>query len=201
MNNEKVKFFKDKPDISMCITNDNIINITGMIGSGKSTMANKYRNNEEYIVISLDCLYKGQDKENSNIHVEIINQFIKEKFPEKNNFEYFNEYYNIILEYIKQQEKIGVIEGQQIYRYIDINNIKGKIIVKRTSIFNCWYRSIRRHITKKYKLYKNGEISLKKYIKNSWYWIKRRTFQIRHYKKMNTFLYKLVENSVINTAI
>jgi len=126
MNNEKVKFFKDKPDISMCITNDNIINITGMIGSGKSTMANKYRNNEEYIVISLDCLYKGQDKENSNIHVEIINQFIKEKFPEKNNFEYFNEYYNIILEYIKQQEKIGVIEGQQIYRYIDINNIKGK---------------------------------------------------------------------------
>lgn len=201
MNNEKVKFFKDKPDISMCITNDNIINITGMIGSGKSTMANKYRNNEEYIVISLDCLYKDQDKENSNIHVENINQFIKEKFPEKNNFEYFNEYYNIILEYIKQQEKIGVIEGQQIYRYIDINNIKGKIIVKRSSIFHCWYRSIRRHITKKYKLYKNGEISLKKYIKNSWYWIKRRTFQIRHYKKMNTFLYKLVENSVINTAI
>lgn len=193
MNNVKVNFFSDKSDISIRLTDDNIINITGMIGSGKSTMADKYRNDERYIVISLDCLYKDQDKENSNIHTGNINEIIKNKFPEKNNMEYFNEYYDIILEYIKKQRKIGVIEGQQIYRYLDINNVKGKIIVKRTSIFHCWYRSIRRHITRRYKLYKNGEISFKKFIANSWYWIKRRTLQLKHYKSLNCFLYKLFE--------
>ncbi len=54
----KVSLFIDKTDIEILCTNDNIINITGMIGSGKTTLANQYRNNDKYIVISLDCLYR-----------------------------------------------------------------------------------------------------------------------------------------------
>ena len=54
----KVSLFIDKTDIEILCTNDNISNITGMIGSGKTTLANQYRNNNKYIVISLDCLYR-----------------------------------------------------------------------------------------------------------------------------------------------
>lgn len=191
MNKMKVSFFKDKDDISLHLTDDNILNITGMIGSGKSTMADKYRNDDNYIVISLDCLYKGQDKENSNIHVENINKIIKEKFPQKDNISNFSEYYMIILKYIKDENKIGVIEGQQIYRYLNPNELKGSVVVKRTSMFHCWHRSIARHIKKRYKLYKNKEITFKKFISNSWYWIKRRTCQLKYYKNINVFLNEL----------
>lgn len=67
----KIKIIKDKKDIEIRCTEENIINITGMIGSGKTTKANPYRNDKRYIVISLDCLYRGQDKENSNTSIVI----------------------------------------------------------------------------------------------------------------------------------
>ncbi len=70
----KVGLFIDKRDIEIRCTADRIINITGMIGSGKTTQADTYRKNNNYIVISLDCLYRGQDKENMNEETMKINQ-------------------------------------------------------------------------------------------------------------------------------
>lgn len=58
----KITIIQDKKDIEIQCTEEKIINITGMIGSGKTTKANLYRNDERYIVISFDCLYRGQDK-------------------------------------------------------------------------------------------------------------------------------------------
>ncbi|MCI8346844.1 MAG: ATP-binding protein [Bacilli bacterium] len=60
-----------------------------MIGSGKTTLADKYRDNNNYIVISLDCLYRGQDKENMNEDTSRINRILQKKFPNQNNERYF----------------------------------------------------------------------------------------------------------------
>ena len=50
----KITMIQDKKDIEIQCTEEKIINITGMIGAGKTTKANLYRNDERYIVISLD---------------------------------------------------------------------------------------------------------------------------------------------------
>ena len=79
----KVKLLIDEKDIIFKCTKDNIINITGMIGSGKTTYADKYRKDNNYIVISLDCLYRGQDKENMNEETQNINQILQKNFQIK----------------------------------------------------------------------------------------------------------------------
>ncbi len=141
-------------------------------------------------MISLDCLYRGQDKENMNEDTIRINELLVQKFPNQNNEKYFRDYYLEILRYIDNYPKkvIFVLEGQQIYRYLDLEDIKGKLIIKRTSILKCWYRSILRHIRKKKVELRSGKITRAKYYQNIWYWFKRRTRQVKYYKELNYFL-------------
>ena len=190
---EKVKLFIDKKDIEILCTNDNIINITGMIGSGKTTSADKYRKNSNYFVISLDCLYKGQDKENMNKETMEINKTLKQKYGNKDNEKNFKEYYKEIVKYINNFDKsiTWVLEGQQIYRYLNLRDIKGKLIVKRTCIIKCWKRSIIRHIKRKKIALKNNQITKKQYYDDIWFWIKRRTKQLKYYKNLNNFIYNI----------
>lgn len=194
----KVRIWIDEKDIEIKCTNDNIINITGMIGAGKTTTANQYRTDSKYIVISLDCLYRGQDKENMNKETERINQLLSKKFPLQDNEKYFKLYYDEILNYISSVNKpiTWVIEGQHIYRYLNFEDLKGTLIVKRTCLINCWKRSIIRHIRKKKILLKKGEITKKQYYHNIWYWIKRRTEQLKYYKKFNQFLEEILNQNV-----
>lgn len=190
---DKIRLFIDKEDIEIKFTEDKIINITGMIGSGKTTKADIYRNDNNYIVISLDCLYRGQDKENMNEQTMLINQILKEKFPIQDNEKYFKEYYYEIIRYINNfdQPITWVLEGQHIYRFLSLKDIKGKLIIKRTCLFNCWKRSIIRHIKRKKVELKNNQITKKQYRANIWYWIKRRTNQLKYYKNFNEFLYEI----------
>lgn len=189
----KIKLFVDKEDIEIICTKHNIINITGMIGSGKSTTADKYRNDKNYIVISLDCLYRGQDKKNMNNETVKINQILTKKFSNKQEEKYFREYYNEILNYINQcnTSVTFVLEGQHIYRYLKLEDIKGKLIIKRTAIMKCWKRSIVRQIKEKRIELKHNKITKEQYYQDMWYWIKRRTKQLKHYKDLNDFLDKV----------
>lgn len=186
----KVRLFIDKKDIEIKCTEDKIINITGMIGSGKTTQANKYRKDNNYIVISLDCLYRGQDKDNMNEETTKINQLLSKKFPKQDNEQYFKEYYCEIIKYINNSNKcvIWVLEGQHIYRYLNLKDIKGKLIIKRTSIIKCWKRSIVRHIKKKKIQLNNKQITKKQYYDNIVFWIKRRTKQLKYYRDLNKML-------------
>lgn len=186
----RVRWFKSQSDIEVFCTHDNIIHITGMIGSGKTTLADQYRNDPHFVVISLDCLYRGQDKENMNADTAKINKLLMEKFPNQNNQQYFKDYYREILYYIEKfpRKVTFVLEGQQIYRYLDLKDIRGKLIIKRTSILKCWYRSILRHIRRKRKQLKSNRITRIEYDQNIWYWIKKRTKQLKYYKRLNQFL-------------
>lgn len=191
----KLNIIKDKKDIEIQCTQEKIINITGMIGSGKSTKANSYRNDEHYLVISLDCLYRGQDKENMNEETRKINEILKQKFPNQDNEQYFKQYYEEIIRYINtsQRDVTWVLEGQQIYRYLNWSDMKGKLIIKRTGLLKCWKRSIVRHIKKKRLLLKQHQITKKQYYQNTWYWIKRRTKQLKYYKDFKRFLAEIPE--------
>lgn len=186
----KVSVFRDKEDIEIKCTEDKIINITGMIGSGKTTKANEYRRNNRYIVISLDCLYRGQDKENMNEETMKINQRLKEIFPNQDNEKYFKNYYKEIIKYIRESNKpiTWVLEGQHLYRYLNLEDIKGSVIVKRTCLLHCWKRSIVRHVKRKKRELELSQITKKQYYSNIWYWFKRRTKQLKYYKDLNRFL-------------
>lgn len=81
----RVRWFFSQDDIELFLSDDNIIHITGMIGSGKTTLANKYREDNRFVVISLDCLYRGQDKENMNEDTAKVNEILIQKFPTQNN--------------------------------------------------------------------------------------------------------------------
>ena len=185
----KISFFIDKKDIEVECTKDNIINITGMIGSGKSTTANKYRKNDQYIVISLDCLYRNQDKNHNNQETIKINQILREKYPNQEKEEFFRNYYLEILEYItnySNESVFWVLEGQHIYRFLNLEDIKGTLIIKRTSVFHCWIRSIKRHAKNRVDM---------------WYWIKRRTKQIKYYRVLNKFLFSINHSNYKNKLI
>lgn len=72
--------------------------------------------------------------------------------------------------------------------FIDKKDIKGKLIIKRTSIIKCWKRSIVRHIKKKKIQLNNKQITKKQYYHNIVFWIKRRTKQLKYYRDLNKML-------------
>lgn len=70
----KIGLIKDKSDLVINITNDRIINITGMMGSGKTTLGKKIHQEKDMELISLDWLF-GYSVGN---RPDKINKLIKE---------------------------------------------------------------------------------------------------------------------------
>lgn len=173
--------FVDKEPYIKDITNDKVINITGESGSGKSTYTKKYLNDDKYIVIDTDEIIKDRPTDNKNC-IE-FREFLKKKYndgiPDICNE--FSTIYNDILNYYKNTDKTLVIDSAQFRNLItekEINLLKGKIIIIRTSIEECYKRVINRwkEINKNYT-----EEELDKY-KNK----KVRMFE--WYKSLNDFI-------------
>ena len=55
-----IDVYVNKEPLIFDISNDDIINITGESGSGKSTYVKKYFNNEDYKIVETDILF-GKD--------------------------------------------------------------------------------------------------------------------------------------------
>ena len=53
----KIYLFKDQEDYIKDLTDDNIINVIGTKGSGKTTSSLKYIDDDDYIVINCDRLF------------------------------------------------------------------------------------------------------------------------------------------------
>ncbi len=176
--------FIDKEPYIKDITNDKVINITGESGSGKSTYTKKYLNDDKYIVIDTDEI--TSDKSTNNKNCIEFREFLKEKYKGNipNICNEFSTIYNDILYYYKNTDKTLVIDSAQFRNLTtedEIKLLKGKIIIIRTSIEECYKRVINRwkEINKNY-----SEKELNKY-KN------KKLGMFEWYKLLNSFIIKI----------
>lgn len=185
---EYVGIFKDKPDLEISLTNDDIINITGMMGSGKTTLARQISKNEKMDLISLNWMF-GASLKNRPDHIKrLLNSFINEH-PEIKNQDKYYEYTDLIYEYLyKNLSPSKIFEGRHIYMYMDINTLKGKIIIKRTSLVHSYQRAFQRDMQHKINEYKNKEINLVQVLKRLFERIK---MPINDYVMINKYIHKI----------
>ena len=180
----KITININKDPYEKVITNDNIINITGESGSGKSTYTQKYLSNDNYIVIDTDEIFGNRPTNNKN-SIE-IREFLVNKYSDSipDICENFNVIYAEILNYYKNTNKTLVIDSAQ-YRNLktveDIKLIKGKIIIIRTCVNECYNRVINRWKTIK-KNYTEDELKSYKESKKGMY---------EWYKSLNEFIEKI----------
>lgn len=210
INNKFFKFqvgiFRDKKDLEITLTNDNIINVTGMMGSGKTTLAREIKKQKNIELISLDWMFGASIKNRPEYIANMLKSFEK-IYPEtkgqeifkyynirrKNKkvdlkyYEYADKIYNYLLENI---QKPVIIEGRHIYRYIDHSLLKGKIIIKRTSLVNSYKRAFKRDMRNKIKEYKNNEIKINKVFSRAFERIK---IPINDYIIVNKYISKVID--------
>lgn len=173
--------FVNKDPYIKNITDDKIINITGESGSGKSTYTKKYIDDDKYIVIDTDEIIRNSGTANKDC-IE-FREFLKEKYNDSipDICNEFSTIYKDILDYYKNSSKTLVIDSAQ-FRNLrteeEIKLIKGKIIIIRTSIEECYKRVINRW--KEINKYYTGE-ELEKY--------KNKKFgMFEWYKSLNNFI-------------
>lgn len=136
----KINLFIDKSDYVKKISLDNIINVTGSVGSGKSTYGFKYRKNPKYIVLELDSLCNDNDPDTLNDEVKELREFLNKKYDNFSSMN-INDYYCDIISFFEKSDKKVIIEGGCLADNSLISKLKGTIIVKRTARFKCYYRS------------------------------------------------------------
>ena len=167
--------FVDKDPFIKDLNNDKVINVTGESGSGKSTYVKKYINDDNYIVIDTDLIFENEKVDNKYI-LELRNLF-KDKAKDYmiNNFD---EFYLNILDYFKGIDKTIVIDSAQFRNIRDYSILKGKLIVIRTSIDNCYNRCVERwkENNKNYNV-----VELEKYSN-------KKSYMFNWYKSLNEFL-------------
>ena len=150
----KIYLFKDRKDYIKKLTDDKVFNITGEKGSGKSYFGST-KDVDKNIVIHLDPVFMPEGSkehdDSSKVRKLLIDKYGEDLNPDK-FFE--KEYYNEIVKYIRDRD--GYIEGGSIGEIQDISIIKGTVIVKRTRVFKCFRRTIKRDYHNEY--FMNEEI-------------------------------------------
>ncbi len=157
----KISFWKDKKDYEKVLTNDEVINILGSKGSGKTTTSLKYQNDENYIVINCDRLLElpgGKEHE----ELSKIRDMLKRKYGAIQEGEEFYKQYIDILTDIQKANKKVLIEGNILHDIKPITKLKGKVVVKRTAKMKSFIRSVKRDYQNEYfmklELEKHGKL-------------------------------------------
>ena len=185
---EYVGVFKDKPDLEILLTNDDTINITGMMGSGKTTLARQISKDEKIELISLDWMFGASLKSRPDSVKKILDDFMND-YPAIKNKKVYYENADIIYEYLyKKLSHPKIFEGRHIYQYMNVNTLKGKLIVKRTSLIHSYQRAFTRDMKHKINEYRNGEIKLVQVLKRLW---ERIRVPINDYKIINQYIRKI----------
>ena len=77
----KLYLLRDRKDYIKKLTDDNVINVIGTKGSGKTTSTLKYINDDDYIVINCDRLYEmPTDKIVEDKYLTEIKNMLKKKY-------------------------------------------------------------------------------------------------------------------------
>ena len=148
----KINMFQDKNDYEKVLTNDNVINIIGTSGSGKTTTSLKcIRGNDDYIVINCDKLLElpgSNEKEDKEL--PIIRNILKDRYGDIKQGKDFINCYNDIIDYFKKKNKKILMEGNLILGIDPITQLKGKVIVKRTGVIKSYIRAVKRDYPNEY---------------------------------------------------
>ena len=165
------------------LSNDNIINLTGQSGSGKSTYAKKNYNSDSYLIIDTDDILNNSRFNNSSPINKEIGTYLRTKYQNLPNLHNdFDLIYQEIINYCqKYSDKIIVIDCAQFHEIKDISILKGKIIILRTCIDECYNRCLNR-----WKL-NNPNSSIEEFSKYK----ERKKSLYTWYKGTNTLLKKI----------
>lgn len=165
------------------LTKDNIINLTGQSGSGKTTYAKQHFNTDKYLIIDTDeVLSEHRYLKSTGINKELGTMF-RNKYKELPNLaDNFDLIYKDILEYCKNINKTIVIDCAQFHCIKDIKTLKGKIIILRTDIDTCYNRTISRWISNHNGIYSDEELEQYK---------TRKKAIFKWYKFSNEFIKKI----------
>lgn len=185
---DKISIFKDKDDIKFLLTDDNIINVTGIMGSGKTTLAREIRNDTSFELISLDWMF-GASLKNRPENIKKLSDDFEKLYPDKNKYKYADLIYKYLLANLADNK---IFEGRHIYRYIDPKVLRGTLIIKRTSLINSYKRAFKRDMNNKIKEYKRKEIKFSKVLNR---FLARIKFPILEYIRINNYINTLKENT------
>lgn len=191
----KIFYFIDRKDYVKNVNGDNVINIIGTKGSGKTTNTLKYIDNDEFIVVNCDKLLDMPiDDIFEDKFLSDIIKLLKDNYgniPEGNEF---LKCYNDIVDFCEKKNKKLLIEGNLLYDIDPITNLKGTVIVKRTGVLKCFFRTIKRDYPNKYFL----DIEIRKHGK-----VLGRLFRLKNIIKRRTKIFKEVKfiESIIDSLI
>lgn len=142
-----INLFIDKEPYIKKLTDDNVINLTGQSGSGKTTYAYKNYDNDNFLIIDTDEIFSENRFANSNGINKELGKYFRNKYEKLPNCgDDFDLIYKEILNYCSRYDKTIVIDCAQFHCIKDLNLLKGTLIVIRTCIDNCYNRTISRWI-------------------------------------------------------
>lgn len=133
--------FVDKETFIKQLTSDNVINITGESGSGKSYFSDKYIKDDNCIVIDTDIVFS--DSPSNNKESVELRAIFSDK-PKDYLFTEFDNFYLKTLDYFKDSDKTIVIDSAQYRNIKDYSVLKGQLIVMRTCVETCYERTLNR---------------------------------------------------------
>ena len=149
-----ISLYIDKEPYIKEITDDNVINLTGQSGSGKTTYAKENFNTSEYLVVDTDDIFSDNRFRNAEGISKEIGKYFRKKYQKLPTLSSdFDLIYREILEFTRKYNKTVVIDCAQFHCIKSVGNLKGKLIVIRTCIDTCYNRTIERfkEINPKYK--------------------------------------------------
>ncbi len=129
------------------LTDDNIVNLTGQSGAGKSTFAREKFDSLNYEIIDTDDIFNDKRFENAIGLNRDLGEYFRDKYEELPNLnDDFDLIYTDIIAYCKNIDKTIVIDCALFHSCKDIRILKGKMIILRTDIDTCYKRVVSRWI-------------------------------------------------------